>query len=767
MAPDDLPPDRSPGMRGSWTIRAALLLSAALVVVGAVAAHAQFAGVHSTGEQPVAKDQPVFYQSDNAEYDRENGIVTLGGHVEIWQGTRDLRADKVTYDRNTGVVAASGHVVLLEPDGQVMFGDYAELSQGMKDGVIKNLRSQLAQNGRLAANGGRRIDARINELSRAIYSTCNLCKEHPDEPPLWDLRARTAVQDLDNKRIEYQDAILDFDGVPVMYLPYFSHPDPSVKRASGFLVPSLGDTKYLGGYTSVPYFWAIDNATDATIAPMLSTRLGPAINGQFRRAFNDGTTTINASAADQDGFQGSLFAKGQFAIDDEWRWGFDLQRASSAIYLRDYDVNATGSALADVLTSQVYLEGFGQGSYSRLDVRAYQGLTTPGTSSTVITAELPYVLPRYQYSYSGEPDFLGGRTSVDAGAFNVVRQEGTNTQRVNLSANWERPVTGALGDLWKLVLHVDGAAYSARQLDQLPTFGPTNVAGASQAMPTAAVEMHWPFQRDAGSWGTQVIEPIVQLIAAPNGSSYGTTTNSAGVTTLKTLIPNEDSLDFEFTDSTLFNLNRFYGIDRLEGGMRANVALHAAWFFNNGQQIDTQIGQGYRTQKDNAFPVGSGLNGTVTDVVSHFNYMPNKWIDIATQERFDHQNWDVRFADALVSGGPSWLRLTGGYLRTSDTPYTYYDTVPTGVLNTTPRNELSLGASTSYGNWRLHGSLRRDLQNNKMVGTAIGGAYEDECFIFDVEFSRRYTSLDGDAGATALVFQLTFKTVGTFGFGGL
>jgi LPS-assembly protein len=257
------------------------------------------------------------------------------------------------------------------------------------------------------------------------------------------------------------------------------------------------------------------------------------------------------------------------------------------------------------------------------------------------------------------------------------------------------------------------------------------------------------------------------VIVAPNGSSYGLSSPAAANGKLATLIPNEDSLDFEFTDATLFSLNRFYGIDRLEGGTRANVALHGAWFFPNGQQIDGQIGQGYRTSPDPAFPVGSGLNGTRTDVVSHLTYMPNSWFDISTRERFDHDSMALRFADALASGGPSWLRLSAGYLYSTYSPYTYYDTVPTGVLPGPERSEVTLGASTSYGHWRVHAAARRDLQTNQMVSVAVGGAYEDECTIFDVEFNRRYTSLDGDNGATALLFQITLKTVGTFGFNSL
>src|ERR1019366_8708338 len=99
-----------------------------------------------------------------------------------------------TYDRNTDVAAASGNVVLLEPDGQTVFSDYAELTAGMKDGILKGMRALLAENGRLVANGGRRTDAHLNELSRAVYTTCNLCAKDPTRAPLWQIRAREAGQ---------------------------------------------------------------------------------------------------------------------------------------------------------------------------------------------------------------------------------------------------------------------------------------------------------------------------------------------------------------------------------------------------------------------------------------------------------------------------------------------------------------------------------------------------------------------------------------------
>ncbi|HET7883387.1 MAG TPA: LptA/OstA family protein, partial [Acetobacteraceae bacterium] len=159
----------------------------------------------SGGQHQASRDQPVTFTADSVEYDRDNALVIAQGHVEAWQNDHVLRADRITFDRNTGIAAAKGNVALLEPDGQVLFAEYAELTQDMNNGVLRDMRAILAENGRLAANGARRTEGKLNEMSRVVYSTCNLCKDDPSKPPLWQIRALSAVQDLEHKKIEYQD----------------------------------------------------------------------------------------------------------------------------------------------------------------------------------------------------------------------------------------------------------------------------------------------------------------------------------------------------------------------------------------------------------------------------------------------------------------------------------------------------------------------------------------------------------------------------------
>lgn len=729
---------------------AALLLGLLAAAAPAWAQLPALGGTQTT--RAGSSKQPVTFDADQVQYDQQHNLVIATGHVQAWQNDHVMRADQVTFDRTTGTLAAKGNVVLLEPDGEVIFADYAELNQSMNDGVLKDMRALLAQNGKLAANGARRTAGKVNELSKVVYSPCNLCKKDPTRPPFWQVKAASAVQDLEHKRIEYQDAWLQMFGVPVAYFPFMSAPDPSVKRASGLLLPSIGNSSHLGVFAAEPYYWVIDDQSDATFTPVLTTRAGPQMNVEYRRRFNNGYLVFDGSAGYLDkSVQASVDTKGQFSLNDTWRTGFDINRASSSTYVNDFHFGDNGYGLnPTVLSSDIYAEGFGEGAYSRVDTRFYQGL-----SNTIVDSELPVVLPRYQYDYFGRPDAWGGRFSLDAGAFNVLRTTGTSTRRANLTMNWERPFIGRLGDLWTIAVHGDAIGYNASNFNEQPNFGAQHNIDTARALPQVGVTFRWPFMRDSGDWGTQVIEPKLQLIAAPReGDSQ------------LARYPDEDSLAFEFTDANLFGWNRFQGVDRLEGGVRLNAALHGTWYLG-GTTFDGMIGQSYRDTKDNLFPQYTGLHDQVSDIVARVSAAPTPWLNLTYRTRLDKTTLATRMADAVVAVGVPKLTVTAGYLYTTYNPYVLFDQTPPptpGSSFFTPRDELTLSASSNWGTYRFSGFATQNLTSGQPVDWGGDAVYENECFILDIRLFRRYTSLNGDHGATVLLFQFTFKTLGQFGY---
>ena len=315
------------------------------------------------------------------------------------------------------------------------------------------------------------------------------------------------------------------------------------------------------------------------------------------------------------------------------------------------------------------------------------------------------------------------------------------------------PLRGAFGEVYGLTLQNVAAGYTATSLNQNPNYARNTSAETARDHPQVAIDVRWPLVRNGGRLGTQIIEPIAQFVAGPNTGGGARARN----------IPNEDSLDFEFTDQNLFSLNKFPGVDRLEGGIRANVGLHLNWTVGDAS-VDALVGQSYRAHRDDTFPTGSGLERRASDIVTRTTVTPAAWLDVTGRTRVDNRNGNIRFADAIASTGTPQLRLTGGYIYSAVNPYFFYDTqtVPASYLQ--HRNEGTVGISSQYGQYKLSANARRDLNSNRMVSTGVRGTYEDECFIFDAIFNRRYTSLNGDNGSSTFLLQITLKTVGQFGF---
>ena len=699
-----------------------------------------------TAVQPASQNAPVTFTADEVQYDQNAALVMARGRVEAFQGGRILRADELTYNRSTGVATARGNVQLIEADGQVMFAESAELSNQMRDGVLEGLRGYLLQNGRIAATGARRTDGSILDLSRVLYTVCDPCKDDPLAPPLWQLRARTATLDRNEQQVRYRGASLDMAGVPVMWLPYFQHPDGSAARQSGFLSPSFGITKYLGGFIETPYYWAIDESQELVLRPTTSTRVSPNLGLDYRRRFNIGEMEVLSSIGQLDGrdgtdegFAGHIFAKGRFSLDETWRAGFDANRASSDQYLRIYRYGSPR-----VLPTTVFTEGFwGPEGFARVDARAYQGLR-----STDDISEIPLVLPNIYADWESPEDSLGGRFTVDTSSFAIFRGTGTSTRRASSRIGYALPRMDDLGGIWTLRAQSDLAAYDFENINLAPNYAKGDANGQSAAANLrAALDWRMPFLRNSGDWGSQVVEPRIQLVTGPmTGSQYR--------------IPNEDSIVYDFTDANLFSLNRFPGRDRQEGGTRADMALRGAWFMPENRQLEALVGRSFRVQEDGGpfYPL-SGLENRASDWVSRLTFRPTSWLDLTGRSRREGESLAARTYDVSGTLRPSDnTSFTVGYLKAPPVPY---------ITPFAQREEIYLGVSQRLGMWRFSALGRQNIELNRPVAAALSALYEDECFIFETRFVKNYaedqTTNNLYPGATMLLFRFGFKTIGDFG----
>jgi len=465
--------------------------------------------------------------------------------------------------------------------------------------------------------------------------------------------------------------------------------------------------------------------------------------GQYRELFPNGIFEFNGSGTiadreknngvtQKDELRGHVDSMGRFAIDESWRWGFDVDRASDDTYLRLYDFSDESSLTTNLFTE--YLRGR---NYFAANGFLFQGLREESDND-----ESPIVLPLIDYNFLSEPDSVGGRYSLDTNLGVLSRIEGRDTRRLSVKGGWEVPFVGPIGDLYRISAGIQADGYWVDDFDpDNPVVNPPDDPGSDlvgRFFPQIAAQWRLPMARPS-DWGNQIVEPVVQVVAAPDWSNNGD-------------IPNEDSVDFEFDDSNLLSLNRFPGVDQVDPGSRVDYGLKWAVSSPYIGEASTFVGQSFRLENDDAFAEGSGLEDHLSDVVGRIRLVPQEDIDLSYRFRIDKDDLTAERHELDLSIGPPALDLDLSYIYLSDD-------LTTDEFDT--REELAFRLDSQFNEtWSLHGAHRRDLQDNNALSTAVGLTYQDECFYIEIEGKRTfYEDREIDEEDSVMV-KLVFKHLG-------
>lgn len=666
--------------------------------------------------------------ADSMTYDQELGVMVAEGNVEIVYGPRSLLADKVTYNQKTDVVTADGNVSMTDDSGEVIFGDKIEITGDLKDGVIYNIGLILEDRSRVAGAGARRSNGVITEVSRAVYSPCNTCEEDPNAAPLWQIKAVRVIHDAENKQVSYHNAWIELFGIPVAYTPYLSHPDPTVKRRSGFLAPSISNSSDLGFQLRAPYFWAIDEHQDATFSPMLTTDGGQGLIAQYRKNFKHGFINTEGSfvADDPDrGWRGYVDLESEYHINKTWRAGLDVEAASDDTYTRRY-----GFDTDSVLVSRGYVEGFRGQNYQVVNTYAFDDLRENSDSD-----DSPVVLPMYDFNYTGKRDRLGGFASFDFNALNIARNTGTDTRRLSFRPRWDRPFSGAFGELYNASVSLAADAYHASDVERDDG---SDFSGASgRLVPRASFSWRLPLIRP-GKEFSQTIEPIASIVAAPNGGNSDK-------------IPNEDSQELEFDETNLFQDNRYDGIDRIDSGVRVNYGINWTLNHHTGGYSSAFIGQSYRPRNDSSFANQSGLEDNFTDIVGRVQISPVRYLDLIYRTQFSPDNFSPQRNEVSTTIGAPALSLNADYIFIDQRQNSEFS----------GREEINGTLSSQINrNWSAYVRARNDLAASDLRSLGLGVVYEDECVKFTTQFTRSFFEDRDLKPSDAVTFTLVLKTLG-------
>ncbi|MFN3614475.1 MAG: LPS-assembly protein LptD [Rubrimonas sp.] len=660
------------------------------------------------------RDVPVALTADRVIYDEVRRTLTAEGDVEVYYGARTLTAEKIVYFADDDRIEATGPLALRDGEGSMLLADYAEVASDLNDGLISGARALIADGaGVMSAVEGRRVDGRYTVLSRAAYSSCEVCPEKPT--PLWSIRARRVLHDAETRDVHYEDAVFEVAGVPIAWLPYFRHPDPSVERRSGVLAPTFRRSGTYGMAIKLPYFWAIDPSRDATLTAFPTERDGAILEGEYRQRFETGLLNVQGSVGYVDlgragnaALRGHVFATGRFALENETlgpgaEWGFDLNFSADDGYLRRY-----GFSNRDRLMSEAFVENWQADTRFSLAAVYFQSLRDGESAGS-----MPFALPEFEVGRTfAAPDLLGGRFDLTGSGLALTRDDGADISRLTGALDWSREEV--IGDL------IAARVFGGVRLDtyHIADSADTPDGFATRFTPMAGLEAKLPLVRQDRSGATHLLEPGAQFVVSPSDDQ-------------RDRIPNEDSLLVEFDETNIFSVNRFPGFDRIEGGARMNIGLRYARIADDPLRVDAAVGKVFRFSEESSFSPETGLENRSSDTVMSWTLGWGEDYSLGHRLRLGD---DFTFARNEIAAqarlGPA--TVTGGYvyLAKDDTA---------GALR--DREEVSLGLTLDVtDNWSLLGFGRRDLDESRFVEVSTGLRFRNECAELEFFVERDFTS---------------------------
>src|ERR1700709_2774877 len=224
--------------------------------------------------RPAKNDGQMLVQATEVDYDYNNQRVSAVGNVQMFYNGTSIEADKVIYDQKTKRLHAEGNIRLTDAQGKITYANIMDLSDDYRDGFVDSLRVDTEDATRMAATRADRSSGNYTVFENCVYTACAPCRDDPRKPPLWQVKAARIIHDEGEKMLYFENAQLEFFGVPIAYVPYFATPDPTVKRKSGFLMPWAFSSSKYGTGVEVPYYWALAPDYDLTVTPRYTSKQG-------------------------------------------------------------------------------------------------------------------------------------------------------------------------------------------------------------------------------------------------------------------------------------------------------------------------------------------------------------------------------------------------------------------------------------------------------------------------------------------------------------
>ena len=558
-------------------------------------------------------------------------------------------------------------------------------------------------------------------LKKAVFTPC----KKTDTCPPWQISAETITHDQEKKTMYYKNAWLEIYDQKVLYFPKFFHPDPTVKRQSGFLIPSFASSKSLGSYLNIPYYKVISGNKDLTFKPRFYLNNKILAQTEYRQIGKDYTNDLDIGLLSDNGSNKThFFSKTKKELDlnlfEESDVSLDIQQVSNDSYLKSYKPSSPLINNNNVLTSSIIFNGFNDDLSFKTEFIVYENLSKTNND------RYEHILPSYNLSKGFDNlENLNGRLEINSSgsikSYNTNILEKININDLIYSSNPIITSNGIENSFNFIIKNVNTESDNSKVYKNNFDSSLNSLFEFNSSYPLIKKEDKF----------NKMITPKISFRYNPNNTKNKT----------------EDIRQINY--SNIFDLNRLSFSDTLEGG--ESLTFGGEYSINdklNNELFLAEIANVIRIEEDENIPESSSIGQKNSNIVSSFAFNPSKNLSLNYQlsmdQNFDNTEYQLLSADLSVNN----FVTTFEYLNESSSF----------------ANDSYLYNKSSY-NFNDKNSLSFKTRENKKEKITefynLIYEYKNDCLIAAVEYSKDNYNFQDLKPEEKLFFKLTIVPFGT------
>ena len=439
-------------------------------------------------------------------------------------------------------------------------------------------------------------DNNYSLIKKGVFTTC---KKKGDECPPWQFKAQEIKHDKSKKTIYYKNAWLEIYDKPVIYFPRFFHPDPTVKRQSGFLMPRFESSSSLGDSLSVPYFKVISESKDLTFTPKIYGESEGLFQNEYRQENKNLSHISDLSIKkSRENSKSHFFSNTLAALNlsyfENSELEINIEATSNNSYLKSHKIKSEITDNNSLLNSFLILKGNNKNLYLEAKVESYEDLTKESSSD-----RYQYLLPSFEIS----KNFKNNLSLVSNGYQKNYNTNVFEKVLINDLKYSSVPKINSKGFVNKFnLLFKNVSTESDNSLEYSNQF-------RSQNFSSFFYDISYPMKK-AGINYDSFLSGKAALMYSPNKNK------------------NIKNLDRKIDFKNIFTQNRLGLNDSLEGGQSLTLGgEYSLTDKENNNILTAGLASVLRDKNENKLPRSSTINNKTSDIIGSFYFEPNKNIN--------------------------------------------------------------------------------------------------------------------------------------------